>query len=185
MQMLMLYLELLKKFHENLKKRFAHRCKFSTMISLNLFCFCKRYLPIWIEEWLGKIWWNIFTWKIRFLQSPKHGRYLWCRIHEGKKSKDFWNKKLRRISPFVSLEQWIIARWCIWKLSEYVPWNIWTRPCLCSYCNRNSMAGSTKMKKNKIRCSNNSDMLLIVKKVSKVKYAMLFIVMRKLLVNKQ
>ena len=114
MQMLMLYLELLKKFHENLKKRFAHRCKFSTMISLNLFCFCKRYLPIWIEEWLGKIWWNIFTWKIRFLQSPKHGRYLWCRILEGKKSKDFWNKKLRRISPFVSLEQWIIASWCIW-----------------------------------------------------------------------
>ena len=36
------------------------------------------------------------------LQSPKYGRYYWCRLHTPKKSlKGFWNKKFRRISWFV------------------------------------------------------------------------------------
>ena len=31
--------------------------------------------------WLGKIWRNIITRKIKFLRLLKHGRYYWCRLH--------------------------------------------------------------------------------------------------------
>ena len=50
------------------------------------------------------------TWKERFLQLHKYGRYYWCRLHLQKKSLEkFWNKKIRRISWFVCSKQYIIA----------------------------------------------------------------------------
>ena len=59
----------------------------------------KRCLPIWIHGWLGKIQWDIITWKRRFLQSPIYGRYYWCRLHAQKKNLNrFWNENIMRIS---------------------------------------------------------------------------------------
>ena len=46
----------------------------------------KRCLSIWIYGWLGKIQWNIITWKRRFLQSLKYWRYYQCRLPVCKKS---------------------------------------------------------------------------------------------------
>ena len=89
-----------KKFDEKLKKRFFNKYKFSNHDINNFILFyfivAKRCLPIWIHEWLRKIHWNIITWKRRFLQSPKYGKYYWCRLHALKKlCKDFEIKELR------------------------------------------------------------------------------------------
>ena len=58
------------------------------------FVVTKKCLTIWLNRWWGKIHWNITAWK-RFLQPPKYGRYIWCRLHASKKSLwRFWNKSL-------------------------------------------------------------------------------------------
>ena len=52
-------------------------------------------LSLWIYVQLGKIQWNIITWKTKFLQSFKYGRYYWCRLHAHKNSlQRFWKKNL-------------------------------------------------------------------------------------------
>ena len=58
-----------KKLHENLKKFFFNKYKFSVFYSLYQFFhypLSKRCLPLWMYRWLGEIQWNIITWQIRF-----------------------------------------------------------------------------------------------------------------------
>ena len=46
---------------------------------------------------------------------------------------------MRRISWFIYSKRYIIVSWCTWELSNYVPWNIWTRSWFFSYCIRISI----------------------------------------------
>ena len=74
------------KFDENLKKRSFNAYKFSNHdINKLILSLEKGVLPLWAYRWLGKIKLSIITWK-KFLQSPKYGRYYWCRLHACKKN---------------------------------------------------------------------------------------------------
>ena len=52
---------------------FLMHIDFLTMTIISYFIVAKRCLSLWIYKWLGKIQWNIITWKIRFLQKLKYG----------------------------------------------------------------------------------------------------------------
>ena len=54
---------------------------FSPWYQQNYFVVAKKSLPIWMYGWLGKIWRNIITRKIKFLRLLKHERYYWYRLH--------------------------------------------------------------------------------------------------------
>ena len=54
---------------------------FSPWYQQNYFVVAKKSLPIWMYGWLGKIWRNIITRKIKFLRLLRHGRFYWCRLH--------------------------------------------------------------------------------------------------------
>ena len=76
------------------------------MITISLFYCCEEvfiliyiygqlYVYPCIYGRLGKIQWNISSWKRRFLQSVKYGRYYWYRLRAHKKVfKDFEINKL-------------------------------------------------------------------------------------------
>ena len=70
-----------KKLDENLKDQFGSTYTFFNHDINNFFCYFEKVLFIGIHRWLGKIQSNIITWERRFLQSPKYGRYYWCRLH--------------------------------------------------------------------------------------------------------
>ena len=64
-------------------------------------------LLLWIYGCLGKLQWNIVTWKRRFLQSLKCGTYYWYRLYAPKKSEDFETKNLED-SPDLYLQSDIL-----------------------------------------------------------------------------
>lgn len=89
------------KIYEFKKHRKSSKTPF--IISLGLESFIKRTdrcrnrtcIPVWIQRWLAKILQKIITTEKRFLQSPKYGRFYWCRLHTPKSIyKKFAMKKL-------------------------------------------------------------------------------------------
>ena len=83
-----------------------------------------------------------FLKKKRFLQSPQHGRYYWCRLYaQTKRLPRFWNKKMTWISliymfkaihycllmylktlqicvlKYIDLARFLIAPWSAWQAS--------------------------------------------------------------------
>ena len=54
---------------------FSRHSNILTMITISLFYYYEKMLTLWIYGRLGKIQWDIVTWKIRFLYSLKYGRY--------------------------------------------------------------------------------------------------------------
>ena len=51
-------------------------------------------------EWVGKTQWNVIILKGRLLQSPKHGKYYWCRIHICRKNLQIKIKYLGKYHDF-------------------------------------------------------------------------------------
>ena len=144
----------------------------------------KRCLPICKHKLFGKIQWTIITWEKNFyshlnMKNITDGDY----IHAKRVCKDFGIKRIRWIPWFVCSKWSIIATWCFYQLSGYGFWNIWTWSCSFLFCNRTSMASSLKNAKVKLDLWADIDKLLMAKKVSEVKYVMLFIDVQKLITN--
>ena len=57
-----------------------------------------------------------------------------------------------------------VASRCIWELLEYVPWNIWTWPCLISYCIMISMTSNLTKTKVTLDLLIDINTLLMVEK---------------------
>ena len=114
--------------------------------------FVKKLL-IFMNIWMGKLQWNFVTWKRRFLQSLKYGRYYWCRLHARKKSlQRFWKETFRRVSWCVCSKQYTVVNWCIWELQKFV-----SAPGL-------AWQATLKMAKVKLDLLTDIDMLLMVGK---------------------
>ena len=111
-----------------------------TMVSISLFYFCEKVL-------------NSHDWE-KFNQTSLPEKYYFYShlsmedISDQDNTQDRWhflNKKFRWISWFLCSKQYIIFNWCIWELSKYVSWNIWTQS-----CTRISMASNLKKTKVKL-----------------------------------
>ena len=91
--------------------------------------------------------------------------------------------KLQYLKKKILQSKW--NSWHIWELLKFMSWNIWTPPCLFSYCERFSMASSFKKKDWNKSGSFNWYWYAFNdrKKVSEAEYVMPFIDMWKLIIN--
>ena len=135
------------KFDEKLKERCFNTYKFSNRDNNKfILLLWKGVYPYeYMDDW-EKLNETSLPQKRRFLQSLKNGRCYWYRLraHERVCKVFFEIKKFRRISWFVCSIRYIIVVRCIWKLSKYVSWNIWTWSCKISFSPRISIANSFK-----------------------------------------
>ena len=75
-----------KRFDENVREHLLIHTNFLIMISISLFCYCKKVFAHMNTRMIGTNLVKHHYQRKKFLQSSKHGRYYWCRLHACKKS---------------------------------------------------------------------------------------------------